>query len=58
MLKEFIAPNLFVSPYTNRLSDSLRIFNGILNDTPVDRYNVPRSINWLVELDAIKRGVN
>lgn len=58
MLKGIIAPNLFVSPHTNRLSDSLHMFNEILNDTPVNRYSVPRSINWLVELDAIKRGVN
>jgi hypothetical protein len=58
MLKEIIAPNLFISPYTNLLSDSLRMFNEILNETPVDVYNVPRSVNWLVELDAIKRGVN
>lgn len=57
-LKEIIAPNLFVDPYSNRISKSLKTFNGILNDTPVNRYNVPRSINWLVELDAIKRGVN
>ena len=57
-LKEIIAPNFFVDPAENRISKSLHTFNGILNDTPIDKYRVPRSVNWLVELDAIICGVN
>jgi hypothetical protein len=52
MLKEVIAPNIFISPETNKISRSIHYFDKMLNGTNVDRNNLPRSINCLVAISA------